>query len=117
MTRAYRNADSIAREHTQDAFDTITNVMNDPFAENRDRLNAAKEILDRGFGKPAQAIIAVPGNKRTARILAAMSDDELVAAINSKPLPRLNAPDPAEPATLEAEYHTVPALDSDPLLS
>jgi hypothetical protein len=63
--------------------------MDDPFAENRDRLRAAESLLDRGHGKASQAIIAVPANRQQAALLAAMSDDELMAILASTKLPRL----------------------------
>ncbi len=68
--------------------------------EDRDRIRAAEAILDRGYGKPSQAIIQVPASKRQAAILASMSDDQLVAIIEKKELPRLT---PAQPmVTVEA---------------
>lgn len=107
MNRTYRPADSLAREHTETAIQTIADVMIDPFAENKDRLNAAKEILDRGHGKPLQAVIQVPANKAAAARLAAMNDEELMAIMN-RPLPRLAAP-------IEGEFSEV-AQEIDPLL-
>lgn len=109
MSRIFRAADSLAREHTEAAIDTIAEVMNDPLAENRDRLAAARDILDRGHGKPLQATIALPSNRRQAAALAAMSDDELMAAVQGAPLPRLL---PARPVEVYAD--TFP--DTDPLL-
>lgn len=107
MNRTYRPADSLAREHTEQAINTIAEILGDTFAENKDRLSAAKEILDRGHGKPMQAIIQVPASKAAAARLAAMNDDELMAIMN-RPLPRLAAP-------IEGEFSEV-AEDRDPLL-
>lgn len=84
-----RSLDNLAREHTESAVATIKEVMEDPFAENRDRLAAAREILDRGHGKPLAATISLPPSRRAAAALAQMSDDDLMAAIQSAPLPRL----------------------------
>lgn len=99
-----KTADSLAREHTEKAIGTIVEVMDDPFAENKDRLKAAETILDRGHGKPSQAIIAVPGNRQLAVLLAGKTDDELMAILNQTQLPRL--------APIEAVFTEVP----DPLL-
>jgi cellobiose-specific phosphotransferase system component IIA len=99
-----KNADSLAREHTEKAIDTIAEIMDDTFAENKDRLAAAKEILNRGHGMPSQAIIAVPGNRALAAQLAQMSDDELMKVLTETRLPRL--------APIEATFTEVP----DPLL-
>ena len=60
--------------------------------EDRDRIRAAESILDRGYGKAAQAIIAVPASRRQAALLASLSDDQLVAVIEQKRLPRIGAP-------------------------
>lgn len=106
MNRIYRPADTLAREHTEVAIQTIADVMVDPFAENKDRLSAAKEILDRGHGKPMQAIIQVPASKAVAARLAALSGDELLEIMN-RPLPRLAAP---------IEGECVEVAERDPLL-
>ena len=100
----FKNADSLAREHTEQAIDVLAEVMADPFAENRERITAANSLLDRGHGKPNQAIIAVPASRQQAALLAAMSDDDLIAVLNHVRLPRL--------APIEAEFAEVP----DPLL-
>lgn len=101
-----KTADALARAHTEKAIETIAEVMVDPFAENKDRLKAADIILDRGHGKPAQAIIAVPGNRAIAALLSQKSDDELMALINQSQLPRL--------APIDAEF--TPVHGPDPLL-
>jgi hypothetical protein len=100
----FKNVDSLAREHTEQAIDVLAEVMADPFAENRERITAANSLLDRGHGKPNQAIIAVPASRQQAALLAAMSDDDLIAVLNHVRLPRL--------APIEAAFAEVP----DPLL-
>lgn len=104
--RLVRAADSLAREHTEDAVTTIAMVMNDPFAENRDRLRAAEAILDRGHGKPLTATIALPANRQQAAMLAALSDEELMVQIQGAPLPRL----------IQARLEPVLDAEEDPLL-
>jgi hypothetical protein len=84
-----KTADSLARQHTEQAIETLVEVMADPFAENRERLTAANSLLDRGHGKPNQAIIAIPGNRQVAALLATKSDDELMALLQAHQLPRL----------------------------
>jgi hypothetical protein len=104
-----RNADDLARGHTEDAISTLAEVMNDPFAENKDRVKAADSLLDRGHGKPSQAIIAIPASKRQQALLAAMSNEELMLAIQGAALPRL--------APIEAEFRPRPPSPAeDPLL-
>lgn len=104
-----KTADALARAHTEKAIETIAEVMNDPFAENKDRLKASETLLDRGHGKPNQAIIAVPGNRQIAALLAQKSDDELMALISGAALPRLG------PA-IDATYTEVVDQSTDPLL-
>jgi len=88
--------------------------------EDGDRIRAAEAILDRGYGKPSQAIIAIPANRRQAALLAGMSDEQLVAVIEQKQLPRLSSAQPmvtiasASRASLHGPADSFP--DIDPLL-
>lgn len=84
-----RSADALARDHTEEALGVIREVMIDPLSENKDRLRAAETLLDRGHGKAVSAVISVPASKRAQAMLATMSDEDLMAAIRSEPLPRL----------------------------
>jgi Family of unknown function (DUF5681) len=54
--RIFRDVMTAARERTQDALDTLASVMRDPKAPAAARVSAAQALLDRGYGKPAQAI-------------------------------------------------------------
>ena len=124
-----RDASALARNHTEKAIETVADVLNDPFAENKDRLKAAELMLDRGHGKAAQAVIQVPANRRQAEALARLSDDELMNIIQSRPLPRLRADAidvPAEDASVvpsraaravQAARAMPVALEDDPLLA
>lgn len=92
--------DEIARGHGARAIEVLTEVMDDWSAEDRDRIRAAEAVLDRGYGKPNQAIISVPASRQQQALLAGMSDAQLVAIIEAKQLPRLT---PAqEMVTVEA---------------
>jgi hypothetical protein len=42
----------LARVHTEEAFETVLEIMRDATAARRDRLMAALAIHDRGWGKP-----------------------------------------------------------------
>ena len=118
-----KGIDELAREHAPRAIELLANVM-ETAVEDRDVIRAAESLLDRGYGKPAQAIIQVPANRRQAALLAAMSDDQLVAVIEQKQLPRLH---PAQPlitvpaATPRVNVHgpaaQAYAVDLDPLLA
>lgn len=74
----------------------------------RHRIAAAKELLDRGHGKPLNAVIQVPTSRAQAQKLAAMSDAELQDALRSTPLPQLAAPVlyPEEREAIEAEQNS-----------
>lgn len=102
----FRSLDNLAREHTERAVEVVVGILNDPMAEDRDRIKAADTILDRGHGKPLTATIALPATRQQAALLAAMSDDELMQRIQGTPLHRLNQ----EPV-IEVDATADPLLD------
>jgi hypothetical protein len=51
-----RRRQAAARELTQDAIDTLASVMKDPKAPPAARISAAVALLDRGHGRPTQAV-------------------------------------------------------------
>jgi Family of unknown function (DUF5681) len=52
----------LAREHTPEAIDTLAEIMTDEKAPHAQRIAAAAEILDRGWGKPMQTVEGNVGN-------------------------------------------------------
>ena len=44
------------RSHSEEACKILVGIMNDKDARNADRIKAAEIILDRGYGKPTQAV-------------------------------------------------------------
>jgi hypothetical protein len=54
--------ESLAREHTEVALNTIIAIMNAPTTSDRDKLTAAFGLLDRGWGKPTPLVNAGDGN-------------------------------------------------------
>ena len=114
-TQSTKGIDDLAREHAPDAIGVLVEEMQNA-VESRDRIRAAEAVLDRGYGKPSQAIIPVPANRRQAAMLAAMSDDSLVAVIEQKELPRLAHHSPANPRGLYAEV-TFTNHKTDPVLA
>lgn len=46
----------LAREHTEKALKTLVEIMSDQKAHNAARVAAAKEILDRGYGRAPQSV-------------------------------------------------------------
>lgn len=66
----------LAKEWTTDSIKTLASIMNDVAASPNARVAAANSLLDRGWGRPAQAIEATVHNKFDDR-----SDDELIRII------------------------------------
>lgn len=103
-----------ARQYTDKALDRIVELIDcfDP----RVALEAAKTTLDRGHGKAAQAIIAIPASRQQQAALAAMTTAELEGVIDADftELPRLPPPAPT-PEQLPDEILPMEAED-DPLL-
>jgi translation initiation factor IF-2 len=103
-----KGIDELARLHAPTAIEVLAEEMANAL-ESKDRIRAAEALLDRGYGKPSQAIIQVPASRRQAALLASMSDDSLVAVIEQKQLPRL-APTKSAHGPLEAEPLVDPLL-------
>lgn len=99
-----RNIDEQARSYSSEAIKTFAEVMRDPLAENRDRLRAAENLVDRGHGKAVTPISVKTAGKLRDQ-LAELTDDELYAIVHAEPLPSLAAP------VHDAEFEEV-----DPLL-
>jgi|SRR5580700_11788906 hypothetical protein len=97
--------DQKAQARGEAALDVIDEIMSDPFAENKDRLAAAREMLDRGHGKPNQAVIMVPLDRQRRQAAALYSDAELGEIIEGEIVSRE-----------QAEQLALPAPERDPLL-
>lgn len=97
-----------ARQRTDKALGVIEEIMDDPFAEDRDRLKAAQEMLDRGHGKSTQAVIALPATHAAREAAAKLTRSELLAIIKSADLPRLRHD------AVDADFE--PVVKKDPLL-
>jgi hypothetical protein len=100
---------ALARSHAPRAIEVLANLV-DNALEDKDQIRAAEAILDRGYGKPSQAIIAIPATRRQALAAAAFNDEQLVAIIERKQLPRIGAPQPmvtigAKPRGFYASSH------------
>ena len=85
-----RTADVLARQHTARAILTLADIM-ESSEKDADRVHAAKEILDRGWGKPLTATITLPASRKLASQLYAMEESELVSAIRGGNEPRFAA--------------------------
>ena len=56
MAKAPTEIKSLARSHTETAINVLVSIMNQSNAPHAARVSAAQALLDRGWGKPAQAI-------------------------------------------------------------
>lgn len=66
--KATRDIKAVAGEYTTEAVDTLVSVMRDGQSE-KARVSAAKELLDRAHGRPAQAIIGGGENDPAIRVI------------------------------------------------
>ena len=72
---------SLARELTTEAVQTLRDIMRDKKAAPAARGYAANSILDRGYGRPSQTISTTGRDKPHDQ----MSDDELTAIAAAQP--------------------------------
>jgi hypothetical protein len=56
MAKATADLRSLARSHTETAVNTLASIMNMSDAPPAARVGAASALLDRGWGKPPQAL-------------------------------------------------------------
>ena len=54
--RRDENLAALARMHTEDAIAVLVSIANDPKVNPSARISAANSLLDRGHGKPPQAV-------------------------------------------------------------
>lgn len=54
--RVDENLRELAKSHSLEALEKLVAVMRSPKASNREVIAAASAILDRGYGRPAQAV-------------------------------------------------------------
>ena len=56
QARREENLAALARMHTEDAIAVLVSIANDPKVNPSARISAANSLLDRGHGKPPQAV-------------------------------------------------------------
>lgn len=61
MAKAPTEIRSLARSHTETALNTLAKIMVAEDAPHAARVSAASALLDRGWGKPAQAVTGEDG--------------------------------------------------------
>jgi hypothetical protein len=62
MAKAPIDIRSLARAHTETAINVLAGIMNEPDSPPAARVSAATYLLDRGWGKPKQAIVGEDEN-------------------------------------------------------
>ena len=78
----HKNLGDMLREHSLDAVNYIVEVMNDQSASTKLRLVAAKEILDRGIGKPVDRVVLASLERQREKPVEELTDSELISIIN-----------------------------------
>lgn len=68
MSKTPTQIKSLARGHTETAINVLAGVMNQSDAPPAARVSAASAILDRGWGKPAQAVIGGDDDEPAVKI-------------------------------------------------
>jgi len=110
----HASAESLARLHTKEAIGAAVEVLRDKTAFPGDRLKAAQLILDRGHGKPTSVSVQVPAKRAVAAQLANMSEDQLMAILQSR---QRNAPTDdsttAQTPNLPARWHGHTVTDAE----
>ena len=76
-TKDGRTLSELAREHTEEAVETLLEVMRDKDAPAAARNGAASHILDRGWGRPQQTV-AIETQEENLD-LSGMNDEQLEA--------------------------------------
>lgn len=56
-------------DHAVNAFNVLLEVMNDPEAQNKDKLVAARDLLDRAGYKPVDKVVSDVNNEGTLQII------------------------------------------------
>lgn len=84
----------------------LVDVMEDPFAEDKDKIKAADSVLDRGHGKASQALIVLPHVQQFREAAAKLTRADLERIIREAPLPQLRH----ESELIEAEFEEVDQL-------
>ena len=98
--------------------ETLVEIVTDGETTKRDRIEAAKVLLERGFGKPLETHLQVHASVDDAGAVTALADTELARLADLLSAGRATAPQAPLPAPsleamgradiLEAEYRAIP---------
>jgi hypothetical protein len=75
----------IAREHTEEAIDTLASIMRDEAAPAAARISACTELLNRGHGRPVdqRAMLMIGAQLQSDKPAREMSTAELIERIKN----------------------------------
>ena len=97
----------VAKDHTHEAFTYLLSVLRNDDANTKDRMNAATQILERGWGKPTtQQEIKVD-------LYQNMSDGELIKLITGREIDVDAVNAVREPLTIEHEAQSDDDISND----
>jgi hypothetical protein len=85
----------IAREHTEEAIETLAAIMRDEVAPAAARISACTELLNRGHGRPVdqRAMLMIGAQLSSDRSVKEMSTQEIIQKLSeSLPFFRENLP-------------------------
>jgi len=85
----------IAREHTEEAIETLAAIMRDEAAPAAARISACTELLNRGHGRPVdqRAMLMIGAQLSSDRSVKEMSTQEIIQKLSeSLPFLRENLP-------------------------
>ena len=88
---AFKHLRELARSHTEDAIQTIVNIMHNKSNDAWVRLACANAILDRGYGKPREGQVVEQEDMLT-RTYPTLEDMEAAMIAEGIPIDRLRAP-------------------------
>lgn len=76
MAKTPADIRSLARSHTETAIGVLARIMQQDSAPEASRIAAANSLLDRGWGKPVQAIAGPDGEGPLKIVIQRYADDQ-----------------------------------------
>ncbi|MCL2658064.1 MAG: hypothetical protein FWD62_11745 [Betaproteobacteria bacterium] len=84
---ATREIKALASPHGPGAVAVLADIMNDESAPPAARISAANALLDRGFGKPQQAVEVTGDGIATPPVEVSLSGEALIEELKRRGLP------------------------------
>lgn len=105
MAKAPIDIRSLARAHTERALQTLAGIMDQPKAPYAARVAASEALLNRGWGKPAQAQAGPDGEGPIEHVISWKTISKSTTPPDSNSSPSTTEPkdSPASSATAEPE--------------